>query len=78
MSLELLSGATTSGTASSTAISSSTSTQAARPDIFQLHVDERPKQPVTTHVSDETLAKVPQDRLDRHPSPSLAPKRLSS
>ena len=24
----------------------------ARPDVFQLHVDERPKQPVTTHVSD--------------------------
>ena len=24
----------------------------ARPDIFQLHVDERPKQPVTTHSSE--------------------------
>ena len=26
----------------------------ARPDIFQLHVDERPKRPVTTHASDTT------------------------
>ncbi len=25
----------------------------ARPDVFQLHVDERPKVPVTTHLSDE-------------------------
>ena len=25
----------------------------ARPDIFQLHVDERPKRPVTTHDKDE-------------------------
>ena len=24
----------------------------ARPDIFQLHVDERPKRPVTTHSGD--------------------------
>ena len=26
----------------------------ARPDVFQLHVDERPKQPVTTHTADPT------------------------
>lgn len=26
----------------------------ARPDIFQLQVDERPKRPVTTHSSDTT------------------------
>ena len=26
----------------------------ARPDIFQLQVDERPKRPVTTHTSDTT------------------------
>jgi predicted amidohydrolase len=25
----------------------------ARPDIFELHVDERPKKPVTTHNKDE-------------------------
>jgi len=28
----------------------------ARPDIFQLHVDERPKVPVTTHTSDSSAA----------------------
>jgi len=38
----------------------------ARPDVFQLHVDERPKQPVTTQTCDvnpETESAAPRDRL---------------
>ena len=46
----------------------------ARPDIFQLHVDERPKRPVTTHTVDkaESEDKLTTDDLhttDLHPTP---------
>jgi nitrilase len=39
----------------------------ARPDIFQLHVDEQPKRPVTTHSSDP---KKPALRTGRRAVPS--------
>jgi nitrilase len=37
----------------------------ARPDIFQLHVDERPKQPVTTQSAESTKKDKPQDQPAR-------------
>lgn len=37
----------------------------ARPDIFQLHVDERPKQPVTVHKSETTEPEQPAAPADR-------------
>jgi len=45
----------------------------ARPDIFQLHVDERPKRPVTSHSGDTTSEEEPIVRTSRRaepPSPS--------
>jgi nitrilase len=41
----------------------------ARPDIFQLHVDERPKHPVTTHASKATDEKKPRRRTSRRAVP---------
>jgi len=37
----------------------------ARPDIFQLHVDERPKQPVTTQSAESAKKEKPQDQSVR-------------
>lgn len=37
----------------------------ARPDIFQLHIDERPKQPVTIRKIEPTLEEEPPARSDR-------------
>lgn len=42
----------------------------ARPDIFQLHVDERPKHPVTTHVGDATKKEETLLDKDRQTNPS--------
>ena len=39
----------------------------ARPDIFQLQVDERPKQPVTVHRA-ETMKEDPVTPADRQPA----------
>jgi nitrilase len=37
----------------------------ARPDIFRLHVDERPKKPLTTITSDNTVAEWPEADFER-------------
>jgi len=42
----------------------------ARPDIFQLHVDERPKRPVTTHASDTTV----KEKSELETSPRAVPR----
>jgi nitrilase len=44
----------------------------ARPDIFQLHVDERPKQPVTIHASEATAQTEPGTRADGRNAAELA------
>lgn len=41
----------------------------ARPDIFQLHVDERSKRPVTTHTADEFENENSLDTGEMNPSP---------
>jgi len=41
----------------------------ARPDIFQLHVDERPKRPVTTHSGDTIGEEEPVIRTSRRAVP---------
>ncbi len=41
----------------------------ARPDIFQLYVDERPKRPVTTHASAATDEEEPAPRTNRRAVP---------
>ena len=38
----------------------------ARPDIFQLHVDERPKQPVTSHGPDAAADREPDLHAEGH------------
>ncbi len=42
----------------------------ARPDIFQLHVDERPKRPVTTHSDDTTGEAKRSLHVRRHSAPT--------
>jgi nitrilase len=44
----------------------------ARPDIFELHVDERPKQPVTTHGSEAAGQTEPSAQADGRNAPDLA------
>jgi nitrilase len=44
----------------------------ARPDIFQLHVDERPKQPVTTHSSEAAGQTEPGTQADGRNATGLA------
>lgn len=44
----------------------------ARPDIFQLHVDERPKHPVTMHSDVMTSEEKPSAQPNRHTSPEAA------
>ncbi len=44
----------------------------ARPDIFQLHVDERPKRPVTMHSDDMTSEEKPSAQPNRHTSTEAA------
>ena len=44
----------------------------ARPDIFQLHVDERPKQPVTTQPSEATSQTEPSTQADGRDVTGLA------
>ena len=41
----------------------------ARPDIFQLHVDERPKRPVSTHSSHTTNEEESSGRANRRALP---------
>jgi nitrilase len=45
----------------------------ARPDIFQLHVDDRPKQPVTTHSEINEI----KEEVPPHPSQRLASRSAS-
>ncbi len=45
----------------------------ARPDIFQLHVDERPKQPVTTHSEISDI----KEEVPPHPDQRLATRSAS-
>jgi nitrilase len=44
----------------------------ARPDIFQLHVDERPKRPVTTHASEANGQSEPSTLADNRDVTGLA------
>lgn len=46
----------------------------ARPDIFQLHVDERPKQPVTTHSEIAESNEIPRNPTDQHPAARIVGK----
>jgi nitrilase len=47
----------------------------ARPDIFRLHVDERPKRPVSTHANDTAQAN---DKMSKGKRPLPAKRRAAS